>query len=149
MEFWSGNRITSLAPDEVFVFGSNPEGRHGMGAAKSALAFGARYGIGRGRQGQSYALVTKNLRAGFKERSTGIVYHQSGYNSVSPKQIADNIAELYLHACDHPNDRFLISYQNSSRNLNGYTPLDMLRMFASLPIPNNIVFHDSFKQFFV
>lgn len=148
MEFWSGRSITTLAPNEVFVFGSNPEGRHGMGAAKAAVAFGARYGNGRGRMGQSYGLVTKNLRAGFKERSTGIVYHEAGATSVSPKQIMDNIAELYLHATQHPNDKFLITYQDTSRNLNGYSPLDMLRMFASMPIPHNIVFHESFRKYF-
>ena len=53
--------VPSLQPDEIFVFGSNTAGVHGGGAAKTALAkFGAIYGQGCGRQGQSYAIPTKN-----------------------------------------------------------------------------------------
>lgn len=44
----------------IFVFGSNLAGRHGKGAALAArLEYGARYGQGIGRQGQSYAIPTK------------------------------------------------------------------------------------------
>lgn len=46
--------------EEIFVFGSNEGGRHGKGAALLARStFGARYGQGRGLQGQSYAIPTK------------------------------------------------------------------------------------------
>ena len=50
---------------EIFVFGSNLAGRHGAGAALHAFKkCGARYGVGEGRTGDSYALPTKdeNLR---------------------------------------------------------------------------------------
>jgi hypothetical protein len=48
---------------EVFVFGSNRQGRHGLGAAKEARErWGAIYGVAEGRQGDSYAIVTKELR---------------------------------------------------------------------------------------
>ncbi|MDE6118156.1 MAG: hypothetical protein K2J65_04245 [Duncaniella sp.] len=51
--------ITSLGPDEVFVFGSNLRGLHGGGAAKVAFQrFGAVMGQGEGMQGQSYAIPT-------------------------------------------------------------------------------------------
>lgn len=51
--------ITSLAPDEVFVFGSNLAGQHAGGAARVAYnKFGAIYGQGVGLQGQSYAIPT-------------------------------------------------------------------------------------------
>ena len=51
--------IDVLAPEEVFVFGSNLEGHHGGGAARTALRkFGAVYGQGVGLQGQSYAIPT-------------------------------------------------------------------------------------------
>ena len=47
-------------PDVVFVFGSNLAGRHGRGSALEALQhWGAKYGVGYGRQGQSYAIPTK------------------------------------------------------------------------------------------
>lgn len=45
----------------VFVFGSNEAGRHGAGSAKEALLrHGAIRGQGIGRQGNSYAIPTKN-----------------------------------------------------------------------------------------
>ncbi len=51
--------ITSLGPDEVFVFGSNLQGMHCGGAARTAvLRFGAIMGQGVGMQGQSYAIPT-------------------------------------------------------------------------------------------
>jgi hypothetical protein len=58
----SGNTpdyITELKPDEIFVFGSNKDGWHGAGAAKTAVErFAAVEGQGEGLQGQSYGLVT-------------------------------------------------------------------------------------------
>lgn len=51
--------ITKLAPNEIFVFGSNLMGHHGGGAARAALNhFGAVWGVGVGIQGQSYAIPT-------------------------------------------------------------------------------------------
>lgn len=61
VDFYEGN----ITPDKdtIFVFGSNPEGRHGAGAAKIAREqFGAQYGVGEGLTGSSYALPTKDLR---------------------------------------------------------------------------------------
>lgn len=46
---------------EIFVFGSNLAGRHGLGAARYArLKHGAVYGQGTGLQGNSYGLPTKD-----------------------------------------------------------------------------------------
>ena len=51
--------ITSLAPNEIFVFGSNLSGMHGGGAAWVAYRkFGAIMGQGVGLQGQSYGIPT-------------------------------------------------------------------------------------------
>jgi hypothetical protein len=70
----------------VFVFGSNPEGRHGAGAAKTAATqFGAKYWIGEGLVGNSYALPTKDLR----------VKKNRGLRSISPKDIVNNIRSMY------------------------------------------------------
>lgn len=57
--FHTPDAISSLKPDEVFVFGSNLQGHHGGGAARVAqMRFGAIYGQGVGLQGQSYAIPT-------------------------------------------------------------------------------------------
>ena len=51
--------INVLESNEVFVFGSNFQGRHMGGAARAAQEkFGAVWGIGEGLQGQSYAIPT-------------------------------------------------------------------------------------------
>ncbi len=45
----------------IFVFGSNLAGRHGAGAALTALRYyGAIYGQGEGLQGNSYGIPTKD-----------------------------------------------------------------------------------------
>ena len=63
MERITPNVIKRLEDNQVFVFGSNRQGRHGKGAALVARTkFGAIYGQSTGLQGQSYAIITKELR---------------------------------------------------------------------------------------
>jgi hypothetical protein len=51
--------ITSLKPNEIFVFGSNLAGMHGGGAARMAhMLFDAEMGVGVGPTGQCYAIPT-------------------------------------------------------------------------------------------
>ena len=51
-----------MTENDIFVFGSNTQGRHSKGAAKDALMHhDAKYGQAKGRQGFSYAIVTKDL----------------------------------------------------------------------------------------
>ena len=156
MKYWSGKFITQLKDNEVFVFGSNPQGINGAGAAKAAMSLskGAKNGIGRGFNGSNaYALVTKSLNAGFLEKATGIVYEKAGYCSVSPEQIKANIDEMYEVAKKFPEKSFLVSYQyetypngTQKKSLNGYTSQEMLEMFVRADIPENIVFHDSYQS---
>lgn len=55
--------ITSLKPNEVFVFGTNQEGDHKSMAAKLAVKdFGAKIGQGEGFSGQSYAIPVHKHR---------------------------------------------------------------------------------------
>lgn len=56
---YTPDNITHLDQDEVFVFGSNAQGMHLGGAARTAVKlFGAEMGVGEGIQGQSYAIPT-------------------------------------------------------------------------------------------
>lgn len=56
---YTPENITQLGSDEIFVFGSNLEGLHLGGAARTAVEkFGAKMGQGVGLQGQSYAIPT-------------------------------------------------------------------------------------------
>ncbi len=140
-------KITKLDKNEIFVFGSNPEGRHGKGSALFARKkFGAIYGKGRGIQGQSYALVTKNLKKGYYEESTGIYYKRYGYKSVSKEQITENIKELYKYAIDNPKLKLYIAYKANTANLNGYIDEEIAEMFLYAgDIPNNLVFEHDFS----
>jgi len=54
------DNITKLDTNEIFVFGSNLSGRHGKGAAKQALTWGAKWGQATGLQGKTYGIPTKN-----------------------------------------------------------------------------------------
>lgn len=117
----------------IFVFGSNPEGRHGAGAAKIAKdKFGAKRGVGEGLTGNAYALPTKDLR----------VKENNGLKSILPEQIIENIKKLYETARQNPDKQFKVAYRNTDKaSLNGYTGLEMIDMFLNAgPIPVNIVF---------
>jgi hypothetical protein len=125
----------NITPDAntIFVFGSNPEGRHGAGAAKVAREqFGAIYGQGEGLQGNAYALPTKDLR----------VKENNSLRSISPEQIIESIKKLYETARQNPDKQFKVAYRNTDRaSLNGYTGLEMIDMFLKAgSIPTNIVF---------
>lgn len=119
------------APNTIFVFGSNPDGIHGAGAARVAvLKFGAVMGNGEGLQGQAYALPTKDLR----------VKENNGLRSIKPEAIIFSIQQLYECARAHPDLDFKIAYRNTDEvTLNGYSGYEMMDMFlAAGPIPNNI-----------
>lgn len=131
---YKGNIVPS--PEIIFVFGSNPEGRHGRGAAAVArYSFGAKYGQGSGLMGNSYGIVTKDLR----------VKKNNGYKSVSKKDIIKNILEMYECAKEHPDKKFMVAYRNKSneRTLCGYTGNELFWMFVEAgPIPSNVYFSE-------
>lgn len=52
--------ISKLEQGYIFVFGSNLSGRHGKGAAKTALGWGAKWGQAAGLQGRTYGIPTKD-----------------------------------------------------------------------------------------
>jgi len=139
--------INNLKNNQIFVFGSNPQGRHGKGTAKLALKFGAIYGNGRGIQGKSYALITKNLSKNYYDKERNILYEKYGKRSISKKHIILNIKELYDFALKNKDLEFLVAYKANGINLNGYSTDEMVNMFVLAGIiPNNIVFEDKFFE---
>lgn len=59
MKKFTPKNISKLRENEIFVFGSNMNGNHAGGAAKTAVEkFGAIMGQAKGLQGQSYAIPT-------------------------------------------------------------------------------------------
>ena len=72
--------ISTLEDDEIFVFGSNLAGRHGGGAARMALRWGAVMGQGVGLQGQTYAIPTMfNTTAEIKPYVTDFINFAKRY----------------------------------------------------------------------
>lgn len=129
--------ITKLEPHQIFVFGSNTCGRHGKGAALQAMKFGAIYGQARGLQGQTYAIVTKDLTKRI-------------HPSISKQEIIDQIKILYEFAQNNLDKEFLVAYKGDNANLNGYSSKEMAELFASFDIPfnipENIIFEQSFWE---
>jgi hypothetical protein len=102
--------------NRVFVFGSNLAGRHGAGAARYAfLHHGAVYGVGVGRQGNSYAIPTKDQR---------IATMQLG-------RIAGYVASFLDYARSRPHEIFQVTAIGTG--LAGYSPEDIAPMFVNAP----------------
>ena len=120
----TGN-ITSLQPNQIFVFGSNTEGKHGAGAAKDAFQkFGAEYYNPRGLQGQSYAIVTKDLK--------------QGERSIPLEQIASQLEELAQTAKGMPDKEFLLTPIGAGRG--GYSVNEVRGAIQKIRFPRNVVF---------
>ncbi len=84
-------KVTNLAPNEIFVFGSNDQGIHKGGAAYWALKkFGAQMGVSSGLQGNSYAIPTVG-------------------NGIGPQEIADSFHTFVEFAKAHPEKTFLLT----------------------------------------
>jgi len=85
----ASSHITTLQPNEIFVFGSNLSGMHGGGAARLAYQkFGAIWGQGVGLQGQSYGIPTM----------------QGGVDTIKPY-----VDEFIEFAKTHPQLKFLVT----------------------------------------
>jgi hypothetical protein len=94
---YSPDNISELAGDEIFVWGSNTEGRSGMGAAKLAVSkFGAIYGQAEGLQGQSYAIITTDLSKSYRP-------------SVSIELVTEQVNKFIQFAKDNTHLTFLVT----------------------------------------
>ena len=102
----------------IFVFGSNREGRHGMGAALCALRErGAVYGQPEGLQGRSYAIVTKELRRGWP-----VVRHQ---------EVKEGVSRFLAFAREHPEMTFQMT--RIGCGLAGFEDREIAPLFANAP----------------
>lgn len=104
--------ITELNSNEIFVFGSNLGGKHGKGAAKTALTWGAKWGQAKGLQGRTYGIPTKS-------------YNVSRVLSIS--EIKPFVDEFILFAKENPNLIFLVTELGCG--LSGYKPKDIAPLF--------------------
>lgn len=121
--------ITSLNENEIFVFGSNLGGRHGAGAARLALRWGAVMGNPSGIQGMTYAIPTKsaNIR-----------------RTLSIDEIKPYADEFIKYANEHPERTFLLT--DVGCGLAGLDPEEIAPLFCeALDIPN-IKIHSNFMD---
>lgn len=116
--------ITSLKPNEVFVFGSNLAGMHGGGAARIAhLYFGAVMGNGDGMQGQSYAIPTM----------------QGGVDTIRPY-----VDKFIAYAEQHPEQHFLVT--RIGCGIAGFSPDEIAPLFAEAAEVENISLPEDFWE---
>lgn len=116
--------ITSLAPNEIFVFGSNLHGIHAGGAARMAHQhFGAEMGNGVGIQGRSYAIPTM----------------QGGVDTIRPY-----VDEFIAYATDHPELHFLVTPIGCG--IAGFDAEDIAPLFEAAKDIKNISLPDDFWE---
>ena len=117
------DNIRTLAPGEIFVFGSNIRGFHAGGAAAAAMHhFGAVWGQGEGLQGQSYAIPT-----------------MEGIESL--KSAVERFTQF---AAEHPELRFLVT--RIGCGIAGYTPATIAPLFRDCINLENVTLPADFWQ---
>lgn len=124
---YTPDKIESLQPNEVFVFGSNLRGSHGGGAALIAVQkFGATQGVAEGHEGQSYALPTLG----------------AGYEKLPLAKIEKHIGKLIDYAASRPELTFLVTQVGCG--IAGFTPEEIAPLFFHFAIPRNVVLPELF-----
>lgn len=112
----------------IFVFGSNTEGRHGKGAALYARQkYGAKNGQPRGLQGNSYAIVTKNLNPKFGKY---------GRRSIPLLDIKNQLLELSEFAIVNKHLDFIMT--KIGTNNAGYTNGEIKSLMDSIKWSQNV-----------
>ena len=121
---YTPERIETLEPNEIFVFGSNLEGYHGGGAARLAhKRFGAEWGIGVGLTGQCYAIPTM----------------QGGVETIQPY-----VSAFIRFATAHPEYTFLVT--KIGCGIAGFLEIEIAPLFKKALTVRNIVLPKSFLK---
>jgi len=113
--------IKHLEENEIFVFGSNLEGKHGGGAAKLAMDWGAVWGKGVGLYGQTYAIPTM----------------QGGVETIKPYT-----DEFINFAKKHPELKFLVT--EIGCGIAGFTVSEIAPLFKDAIDQENIFLPERF-----
>ncbi len=143
------DRITSLAPNQVFVFGSNAVGHHGGGAAGYAFrgdatphyqniqgqvgkwcVGGVARGYQEGTEGRSYAIVTKDAQLTDGRVTIG------GKRSIPLPAVAAQIDALLTFAHSQPQLEFLVS--EFGTQLAGYSTREIGQLWVGKAVPPNV-----------
>jgi hypothetical protein len=123
--------IINLNKNEIFVFGSNLSGRHGKGAAKTALKWGAKYGQCCGIQGNTYAIPTKDKKM-----------------RTLPLNIIKNYINTFINYAKNNNQKIFLVTEIGC-GLAGYNPIDIAPLFKKSIIYKNIYLPESFWKILI
>jgi hypothetical protein len=107
----------------IFVFGSNLAGRHGKGAALTAIReYHAEYGVGKGRTGNAYAIPTKG----------------KNLEVLSLVEIETHIKDFLKYAKNNPEETFMLTPVGTG--LAGYSKREIWKIVTKFrPIPTNVL----------
>jgi hypothetical protein len=121
------DEIKKLGQGQIFVFGSNLSGRHGKGAAKTALGWGAKWGQGAGLQGRTYGIPTKDA---------------SIRRTLTVTEIKPFVDEFIEFAKNNPNLIFLVT--EIGCGLAGHKQKDIAPLFVNAVDVENIHLPEKF-----
>ena len=154
---YTPENITSLEPNQVFVFGANTAGGHGGGTAGlaqrgnaksnyTALPQGtkgkwAEYGVVdqlmEGTEGKSFGIVTKSASVSGTKLKIG------SRRSVPLERIEQSINSLIETANNNPELEFLVT--KFGTNMAGFTVAEMKSLLEGKSLPDNIVLPKEFE----
>ena len=98
----------------IFVFGSNRSGFHGAGAARYASVHrGAKWNVGEGLTGSSYALPTKGFRI----------------TEISLDEVAQHVEKFLAYAATHSHMNFQVTQVGCG--LGGFTKEEIAPLFKN------------------
>lgn len=123
-----------MLPDDIFVFGSNIEGRHGKGAAlEAARHYGAVRGEGEGHHGRSYAIPTRQTAMGRAQRLI----------TLRLSDIEIHVRTFLDYAREHPELGFYVT--RIGCGLAGYTEDQIAPLFRGAP--DNCTLPDGWRNY--
>ena len=138
---YTPEKLTTLPPNNIFVFGSSLVGKRRAGAAlDAAMYFGAEKGVGEGMTGQSYALPTIDWQ----------------HRVMFGKQIRNRFITFFKYAWSHPELTFWMTKVGCG--IAGYETYEIKRImgeamritpFCGGPLPvDNVHFPKEFTDQF-
>ena len=154
---YTPENITTLKPNEVFVFGANTAGGHGGGTAGlaqrgttssnyTALPIGTKgkwseYGIVdklmQGTEGKSFGIVTKAATI------SGTSLKIGAKRSVLLSRIEESINALIKTASENPSLKFLVT--KFGTNMAGFSEQEMKSLLENKNLPDNIILPKEFE----
>jgi hypothetical protein len=127
---YTPENITHLEPNQIFVYGANSCGKHGAGAAKLALRWGAKMGE-YGLNGQTYGIPTKDKKI----------------QTLPLDKIQVHVNDFFATAFSHQEYEFLLTKIGCGLAL--YQPKDIAPLFKIIKtgVFENVILPEEFYKY--